>query len=233
MKQLSVDGPGKACRRCQQFKVWDDYHLNRSAGDGRQTYCKVCAGDMQRASKERHAEAVALRQAEKLLSARTTGKKTCTRCAETKPILSFYAHRGTRDGRATYCKECQKALSREWTAKNSEKVRERNAKRYAERPDEYRRNSKRWWFRAFGITEEIYQEMLARQGHACAICLLPERYVDPRTGYPRRLAVDHDHETGKVRGLLCGRCNRSIGQFADDHERLTRAAAYLRDAAIE
>lgn len=72
--------------------------------------------------------------------------------------------------------------------------------------------------RKYGITAEQYGEMLAAQAGGCAICARP-----PKT---RRLAVDHNHKTGKVRGLLCYRCN---GQLIRDHtlESLRRAVAYL------
>jgi hypothetical protein len=162
-----------------------------------------------------------------------TLEKTCTKCHQTKPVLSFYAHRGTKDRVSTYCKDCQKAASRAWTAAHAEHVRARNAAYNADPANRAKkpRANRQWWLKQYGIDVEQYEAMLADQGGVCAICLLPERYVDARTGNPRRLSVDHDHQTGRVRGLLCGRCNRSVGQFADDHERLARAAAYLRRAA--
>lgn len=64
--------------------------------------------------------------------------------------------------------------------------------------------------------------MLADQGGLCAICRQPER-----TARNQVLAVDHDHSTGEVRGLLCSHCNRAVGLLADDPARLIRALAYL------
>lgn len=75
--------------------------------------------------------------------------------------------------------------------------------------------------RKFGITVEQYDEMFAAQGGVCAICSCPPHY--------KRLAVDHNHETGQVRGLLCGWCNRSLGGFRDSTELLVSAARYLKD----
>lgn len=69
-----------------------------------------------------------------------------------------------------------------------------------------------------------YNEMLARQGGVCAICgLMPKN---------KRLHVDHDHKTGKVRALLCNGCNTGIGHFAEDCERMVKAAAYIKRHAV-
>lgn len=65
-----------------------------------------------------------------------------------------------------------------------------------------------------------YAALLEVQGGRCAIC--------PRKAGRRRLAVDHDHATGKVRGLLCPRCNDAVAHFRDDPELFERGAAYLR-----
>lgn len=63
--------------------------------------------------------------------------------------------------------------------------------------------------RRYGLTIAQYDEMLAAQGGVCAICRQPETYA--RLGKIQRLAIDHDHETGMIRGLLCNRCNRRLG----------------------
>jgi hypothetical protein len=75
----------------------------------------------------------------------------------------------------------------------------------------------------YGISPEQYDLMLRYQGGACGIC------GERPTG---RLCVDHDHVTGKVRGLLCHRCNLGLGNYRDD-QRLTMAAtAWLRRASF-
>ena len=74
----------------------------------------------------------------------------------------------------------------------------------------------------YGITLEEYEAMLTEQGGVCAICGLPEN-----DRYKRRLSVDHDHETGAIRGLLCHMCNTGLGKFTDSSELLTSAANYL------
>ena len=76
--------------------------------------------------------------------------------------------------------------------------------------------------RQYSITEEQYEKISQKQGHKCAICNCRQLY--------QRLAVDHDHKTGMVRGLLCTNCNRGLGRFFDSVLRLRAAAAYVEKA---
>jgi hypothetical protein len=74
----------------------------------------------------------------------------------------------------------------------------------------------------YGLTHGQYDVMLARQSSACAICTTTEP-----GGQWGKFVVDHDHKTGRVRGLLCQQCNQGLGQFGDDAKTLRRASAYL------
>ena len=76
----------------------------------------------------------------------------------------------------------------------------------------------------YGITLEQYNTMLEAQDYRCAIC----GNEDEVEG--RRLAIDHCHTSGKVRGLLCGKCNRGLGLFYDNYELLQNAIQYLKNA---
>lgn len=75
-----------------------------------------------------------------------------------------------------------------------------------------------------------YVELAERQGHVCAICGCAE-VAATKMGGTRKLAVDHCHQTGRIRELLCLRCNTMLGSAKDDPDRLERAAAYLRKHA--
>ena len=79
-----------------------------------------------------------------------------------------------------------------------------------------------WNVGKYGITRDDYRDAWYRQGGLCSICNQPERTVRNHL-----LAIDHDHETGRFRSLLCSHCNRAIGMFGDDPERLRQAAEYI------
>lgn len=110
--------------------------------------------------------------------------------------------------RATLCKSCATAKARAWKAANPEAW------------DRHARKSH--LMKQYGLTPERFDAMLADQGGGCAVCRAP---VADARGY--RPHVDHCHDSGRVRGLLCGRCNRSIGMMGDDPQLLRDAAAYL------
>jgi len=109
-----------------------------------------------------------------------------------------------------------------WRTANPEKVLAQNKRHYDADPERSKaivRKSqlKRW----YGLTPEDYDALLEKQNGVCAIC--KQVCVSGR-----RLAVDHDHITGKVRGLLCCKCNRGLGNFGDDVSRIKQALEYLQ-----
>lgn len=96
--------------------------------------------------------------------------------------------------------------------------------------DEYKslkiENTKHTRFkRLYGITLEDYNTLLLNQDGLCAICSKPESVNRVDTIFS--LSVDHNHKTGEVRGLLCGKCNRALGNFFDSTELLQNAIKYL------
>jgi uncharacterized protein YlaI len=82
--------------------------------------------------------------------------------------------------------------------------------------------------RRFGITVEDYLNKLKDQNYRCAICDKEETSEDPRYTVTKRLSIDHCHKTGKIRGLLCVKCNSAIGHFNDDIEMLQKGVEYLK-----
>jgi hypothetical protein len=82
----------------------------------------------------------------------------------------------------------------------------------------------------YGISLKQFEYLYNKQVGACAICQSPEKYVNVKTGLVKQLAVDHCHETGKIRGLLCQQCNQMLGMSGDNVARLFSAIMYLENA---
>ncbi|HXD10558.1 MAG TPA: endonuclease VII domain-containing protein [Anaerolineales bacterium] len=81
----------------------------------------------------------------------------------------------------------------------------------------------------YSLSMDSYNKMLEDQAGLCALCGNPEHVKDPRTGSVKRLSVDHNHTTKKVRKLLCADCNHMIGYSREKPEILRKAAEYLED----
>lgn len=113
------------------------------------------------------------------------------------------------------CNEYQRG----WRAANRDKALAATRK-YAAKSKELRRSSR--LTALYGVTAEQYDAVLERQNGVCAIC-------KNTTTDGRRLAVDHCHYTGKIRGLLCFHCNTAIGRLGDTAEKVARAVKYLED----
>jgi hypothetical protein len=135
------------------------------------------------------------------------GMKPCSTCNETKHVSKFSRHPGTKDGRRPECSKCHAAYHREQRKANP---------REKYRKQELNKN--------YGITLDVRDDLFEKQDGKCAICLSPSERAGGRWNI---LCVDHDHATGKIRGLLCDGCNKGLGHFADNPQRLEQAIKYL------
>jgi hypothetical protein len=159
--------------------------------------------------------------------------KQCKVCGEVKVLDDFYRSRGMRDGFRSDCKQCNLEARRLKNAADPQPNRDRvkrwqaaNRERYRAKQREYAKsgrralaNRKSYLKRKYGISVEEYERMLERQNGRCAVCRQPPTGVS--------LHVDHDHESGRIRGLLCFTCNNSLGDMKDSEDRLAAAIDYL------
>lgn len=134
--------------------------------------------------------------------------KYCTGCKTEKPLQEFWKNKSVADGLQAWCKPCWKAV----TAKR------RNGPK---RESELRQRRNRHLVNKYGITIDDYEKKLLLQKGVCGICFM-------RRSERHSLAVDHDHKTGEVRGILCENCNRGIGMFMHDLTLLENAITYLK-----
>lgn len=160
--------------------------------------------------------------------------KACTKCEVQKSLKDFHKDSNNKCGLTSQCKACRKIQRMCWGKKHPEKVRKHKRDEYhrnREKHLEYTRSSERRdrWFRwklkrQFGISFDDFMSLMDSQLGLCAIC---HGEMDRGQTSNKRLNIDHDHKTGKVRGLLCFRCNTGIGSLNDDPKVLASAIRYL------
>ena len=148
----------------------------------------------------------------------SSGLKTCPKCLTEKPLSEYHKSKSTVTGLQVYCKSCQGARHDEWRRKNLKKMAEDQKRRRDANPERWRDYGRK---QNYGMQPGEYAAMLVTQEGKCAICGRTES--KGRGG----LHVDHCHDLGHVRGLLCHGCNVSIGHFQHDTAVLEAAISYL------
>lgn len=137
-------------------------------------------------------------------------KKCCT-CKKGKPLSDFHADSTSKDKKAHRCKECACFWSRF-----------HHARRMKEEP-EYKKQKRAAYIKnQHGISLQEYENRVAQQKYACAICGV-KLSTDGHNTH-----LDHCHKTGNLRAILCTNCNRGLGHFQDSPDLLEIAAKYLR-----
>ena len=146
-----------------------------------------------------------------------TKTKSCTKCKEDKPLTEFFS----RGGKLSHlfksrCKACMQEQRALWGQENKDHL------------NEWRRQN---WvavgrrFKRRGATQELYDNLYEIQRGCCALCNEPEEKF-------AWLCIDHDHETGRIRGLLCPNCNRGLGLLQDNPILLKKAAQYVESFKV-
>lgn len=137
--------------------------------------------------------------------------KLCRKCGQRKLLSDFYKESRHKDGVHSYCKICFCKQTKGYKQRNKEKVKISSRSLHLKK--------------TFGITLESYKEILLKQNGVCAICGRPETATF--RGKIRALSVDHNHNTGQVRGLLCDNCNHVIGAAKENVSILHSAIRYI------
>jgi hypothetical protein len=180
-----------------------------------------------------------------------TQRKICNHCGEDKKTDEFCKCSQSLDGLQPRCRDCNRLYSkatkeqrkeynrlyrlrhpevgRKAQAKYRKAHREEVLKRNREYmrqirkecPDKFHKRDRKFFLAKRGLTEDEYNRLFEQQGGVCAIC------GHTGTGKHGYLCVDHDHKTGKVRGLLCNSCNMGLGHFGDNASILKKMIDYL------
>jgi hypothetical protein len=203
----------KTCKGCSESKDISEFSKHSQMRDGHLNYCKLCVYRRTRAraegDPERHR---AIKRAERI---RNRDAYTARR--------QEWRHKNADRHRAN---------NRAWYEANKERIRARDKERRERHPeDTYADYRRRLLRRKYGLTVERYEELLAAQSGCCAVCGSKEPRGNTRAG-KAVFVVDHDHNTGAVRGLLCRTCNAAIGLLGDNPENLRRALRYLTAAPL-
>ena len=140
----------------------------------------------------------------------------CYHCKEYRPDSDFPKDRSRPCGLSHRCRKCNTIHQAKMMA--NRRVREGEGYRIRQRKYEL--------MRYYGLTEKQYEDMFIKQKGVCAICGMSPK----KNGW---LAVDHCHDTGYFRGLLCRRCNSAIGLLDDNCEKVQSAANYLRRTSVD
>ncbi|WP_158303164.1 endonuclease VII domain-containing protein [Prauserella endophytica] len=138
---------------------------------------------------------------------------TCGDCGEVKDRSEFYVDRKRANGLHTYCKDCCKVRAKRRYAEDPEGHKERHRKWVEKNSDRVRLHKLK---STYGVSAEEYLAL----PQVCVIC-----------GATERLRLDHSHQSGRVRGLLCDPCNKGLGFFGDNPTFLLRAAEYVLGVA--
>lgn len=179
-------------------------------------------------------------------------------CKENNPqsLINFNKKKENKDGLQTYCKFCDRIKGRlkyslhrdkkkiqgkasylRYREARLKKMKERyhaDPKLFLDRSKENRKINSKYRAayllnRKYSIKQEQFIELKNKQNNVCAICKKEEITFDKRANKVRELSVDHCHVTGKIRGLLCGNCNKGIGNLKDSIEILNNAINYLKE----
>ena len=135
-----------------------------------------------------------------------------------KPSTEFYKRSKSKDGLQSSCKECEKLKKREkkvWQKPKAKATFKKWRDKNKDKLESY------WLKRSYGVTLEEKNKLLEEQGYCCAnqSCRAP---IEGKSAH-----LDHCHETGKVRGVLCQRCNMGLGMFGDNISKLAGMIEYL------
>lgn len=192
----------KACSKCNIIKSAINFQ-KRHKTNRLLSWCKDCHNFHNRERDRKKRELLP----KKKVYIPKEGNKYCPTCEVEKPLESFYNVSTRFDGKSKACKICSNKIDMKYKKDN---------KKYKEYIHKCTLKRK------FNLSLDEYNQMFTKNNGCCYIC---NRH---QTSFKTRLAVDHCHTTGKIRGLLCSPCNTALGSFKDNIDILNKAINYLK-----
>jgi len=195
----------RLCVECGKRKPLGPKYFRESTYAGEKRFTRLCRGCHQK----KYQRPTYLKKSKHKVAPPGTKTQVCTSCGLRKSLEFFSVRADKRKSGAVvarYRRDCRRCV-----AKRTYQYHALNG-----RPDRYAEK-----LRAFGMTLAEYDAIASAQGWTCALCRKAEK--NPR----KRLAVDHCHQTGEIRGLLCTSCNHMLGRMGDTVDGVRRVLAYL------
>lgn len=200
----------KKCQICKKEKQIAQFWRRSSAG-GIDAYCTDCRKERNRQWREK-------RKTGETKPEKCPYRIICKSCKKLRNRTSFHNKIDGKYGKDYYCKKCRYKKEKESVKRTSRQNSTKN--RFL--------NWKCSIKLLYKLTPEEYFEVLKKQGGGCGICASQVNILNPKKMF---LAIDHCHKTGKIRGILCDRCNMLIGSVKDSTAILEKSIEYLRMAA--
>ena len=160
----------------------------------------------------------------KVLTVKT--EKVCLECSRNLPVNHFsIRHRSSGDYYRTYCRDCCAKLGRKWRSKNPEKSKLSTMRWRNNNPEKIKNYERKRNYQNYGISIEIFEKMLKEQNNRCKNkgCAV-EMTIGKKSNSAH---LDHNHTTGKVRGILCANCNLALGKVKENLDILRGLEDYI------
>ena len=192
------------CARCGMNLPKSDFHQDVRYKSGVNSWCRLCLNAYKRERRKPHLKRRKV----------VDGRVECLECRCWKCVEEFRVNKTNSTGVVPYCRPCETIRQRRWRDRHPQMVKDQQARVKATK-------SKKKRLARYGLSEDSYKLLFASQCGRCVICMTQ----DPGA---RGWQIDHCHKTGKVRGILCVKCNAALGMASDNVDRLRSMIEYLK-----
>lgn len=219
----------KKCGKCLKKFDRSNFYKNSGKKDKLSWACKSCERKIRKKRRQENLEQEKKKQREyyrknakqakenRKKFTKKYSEKSCSTCGDVLKLECFYSNPGQKTGYSSVCKKCHSKAGKEY--RKRPEVIKKNKKKSKEWYENNKEKIKDWELQnKYGITIEQYNIMIKSQDNKCIICEKEDK-----------LFVDHNHDTGKVRGLLCHFCNAGLGCFRDNINNLKQAIKYIEE----
>ena len=206
----------KSCSKCGEEKALTEFWKTIGGYDPACKKCRMLRRyNQNRENRKASGKKIQTLTTREVQELRSQGLRYCPHCKRILNLEEFSHCRGGKNN-SPHCLECNREFQKKRNLTEEAKIKHRE---YYQKRKESQKNAK--LLRQYGISLEKYRETLDSQNGKCIICGKSE------TENGKMLAVDHDHKTGKVRGLLCNNCNVAVGFMQDDPSLALKINQYL------